>query len=178
MEDNFFKLDIVSYTAHFNGYLDRFIDVRSRNLIQNSDGLNYRYTCRYPYKNFIEQSSQFVIRVETDLKLNLKLKKPSDEAAGSEELFLIQETDTDQIKQKEVHFIMFEGLINQHDMGLFGFIKMLWKSKKSSILPPDGKWQVSDFDHFMKGNPHDMQGMKAAFGKVPQPPEIVKKNDE
>ena len=51
-----FKLSLVAYSMHFNGYLDRDVDVKSRNSLRTSDGLNYRYNCRWPYKNHIEQT--------------------------------------------------------------------------------------------------------------------------
>ena len=173
-DTNVFKLDLVSFSTHINGYLDRYIDIRSRNALRADDGSNYRYTCRYPYKNFVQQTSHFVVRVETDLKLNLTLKSNGQGGEGATETTtkLIQDSDIEQIKQNEVHFIMFEGLINQHEMGLIGFLKMLWRSKKLEILPQDGRWQISDFDHFMRGNPHDVIGMKAAFGQIPQPPPL------
>jgi len=58
-------------------------------------------------------------------------------------------------------------------MGLMGFLKMLKNSfRKKSVLPEDGRWQVSDFDFFMKGNPHDLAGMRAAFGELPKTPPL------
>ena len=54
-------------------------------------------------------------------------------------------------------------------MGILGFFKMLWKSRRQEILPLDGRWQISDFDYFMKGNPHDVATMKAVYGAVPKP---------
>ena len=58
-------------------------------------------------------------------------------------------------------------------MGILGFFKMLWSSRKKEILPRDGKWQVSDFDHFMRGNPHDIEAMKTAYGEVPKLPPLA-----
>ena len=61
-------------------------------------------------------------------------------------------------------------------MGIVGFVKMLMSwSKKPSILPENGRWQVSDFDYFMRGNPHDLEGMKTVYGKVPITPPLEEK---
>lgn len=53
IEDIFFKLSLVSFTSHTNGYLDRDIDVLSRNELRVTNGLTYRYNCKWPYKNYI-----------------------------------------------------------------------------------------------------------------------------
>lgn len=85
------------------------------------------------------------MRVETDLKLNLSmLEEPTDESsATSTELVkrdLIAVDDSELVKQVETHFIMFEGLTSQHEMGLVGFLKMLWKSRSLELMPEDGRW--------------------------------------
>ena len=60
-----------------------------------------------------------MVRVETDLKLNLTIE---------EEKFrnLINLEDEEQVAKPEVHFIMFEGMTSQMNMGLLGFFEMLW----------------------------------------------------
>lgn len=52
-----------------------------------------------------------MIRVETDLKLNLTLRENEK---------LISEADREKAQQKEVHFIMIDGLMSQGAPGLLG----------------------------------------------------------
>lgn len=92
------KLSLVSFSKHVNGYMDRDVDIRSRNELRFTNGVEYRYTCSYPYKDFIETSTQFLVRVETDMKLNM--------AMGKERM--ISSKDKAAKKAPEVHFIMFE----------------------------------------------------------------------
>ena len=89
MEMSIFKLSLVGFSTHYNGYLDRDIDVRSKNQLRSTDGINYRYKCRWPYKNYVENTTQFVIRVETDLKLNLTREQSSLEGYQPEKIDLI-----------------------------------------------------------------------------------------
>ena len=77
--------------------------------------MSFRYTCRWPYLNFIQQTSQFVVRVETDLKLNLSIIEDEDNDESdlhNNSQDLISATDSDLVNQTEVHFMMVEGLIN------------------------------------------------------------------
>ena len=62
-------------------------------------------------------------------------------------------------------------------MGVLGFIKMLWNSKPAKVPIDEDGWQVCDFDNFMKGNPHDIEGMKEAFGKLPSAPRLPGPSD-
>ena len=135
-EDNLFKLSLVSFTYHFNGYLDRYTDIRSKNQLISFDGVDYRYRCRWPYKNYIEASSRFILRVETDLKLNLTMHDESSATSTD----LLDVADKEMLSQPEVHYIMFEGLTQKNDMGLLGFLKMLWKQRRRDVLPIDGRW--------------------------------------
>ena len=162
-QDLNFDLSLVSFSNHINGYLDRIVDIRSKNTLRQFNGVEYRYAARWPYKNHIETSTRFLVRVETDLKLNLTVDGRS----------LIDENDDEAVRSKEVHFIMLEGRTDRHNMGLFGFLKMLKSAlSNKSILPEDGVWQVADFDFFMRGNPHDLAGMRDAYGSVPKTPSL------
>ena len=77
------------------------------------------------------------MRVETDLKLNMSMDA---DGSGGEREHLINTEDSELVSQKEVHFIMLEGVAKRHEMGILGFFKMLWKSRKKEILPMDGRW--------------------------------------
>mmetsp|Transcript_12366 Transcript_12366/g.14675 ORF Transcript_12366/g.14675 Transcript_12366/m.14675 type:complete len:136 (-) Transcript_12366:219-626(-) len=103
-ELNQFKISLVSFSNHINGYMDRVVDIRSRNALRHTNGVEYRYSCRWPYKDFIETSTRFLLRVETDLKLNLAMTDKS----------LIDLADEEAVRSPEVHFIMFEGQTNRH----------------------------------------------------------------
>lgn len=83
---------------------------------------------------------------------------------------MISKENEELVGQPEVHFIMLEGAFGKHEMGIRGFLKMLFGIKKSELWPHDGRWQVCDFDHFLEGNPHDLDSRKAIFGKVERPP--------
>lgn len=97
------KLSVVSFSKHVNGYMDRDIDIRSKNELRQTNGVEYRYTCRWPYKDYIETSTQFLVRVETDMRLNM--------AMGSERLIGSDKTTKG---APEVHFIKFEAQTNRH----------------------------------------------------------------
>ena len=84
--------------------MDRYIDIRSKNELRLTNGVEYRYTCRWPYKDFIETSTRFVLRVETDMKLNM--------AMGDK--LMIESKDKKTKRAPEVHFIMFEAQTNKH----------------------------------------------------------------
>ena len=92
-EDNLFKLSLVSYTSHWNGYLDRYTDVKSKNTLVSSDGVLHRYRCNWPYKNHIEATSQFLVRVETNLKLNLTICEKEEEIDDGKLVDLIDVKD-------------------------------------------------------------------------------------
>ena len=99
-----------------------------------------------------------MVRVETNMKLNL--------AMGSERL--IGRNDKATKRAPEIHYIMFEGLICRDKVGFKSIFRALKKRfGKPTVLPEDGFWQMSDFDYFMQGNPHDLDDIIAAFGGVP-----------
>ena len=82
------------------------------------------------------------------------------------------------MRSPEVHYILLEGLSAEHKMGLLGFFKMIWSSRKFKVLPLDGRWQISDFDNYMSGNPHDLETMRKVFGKVPKAAPLPTENEE
>ena len=95
-------------------------------------------------KDYLQQNTQFVVRVETSCKLNLNKKDGSK---------LIADSDLD---KPEVHFIVFEGVVDDHHVSFFSLFKTLWMLRNPlQLAPKDGKWKIVDFDHFMLGNPHE-----------------------
>ena len=65
---------------------------------------------------------------------------------------MISKENEELVGQPEVHFIMLEGAFGKHEMGIRGFLKMLFGIKKSELWPHDGRWQGCDFDHFLEGS--------------------------
>ena len=149
--DNYFKLNAVSSQIHHGVYLDRYENVRNGTQLESTDGLRFYYRQESPSKGYVQQNALSVLRVETDLKLNLVLERQG------ETLKLIDDSDSEKVSKRESHFMMIDGLMSQGPPGIMGNLMMQWKfaTRQFNIK----NWIVSDFDHFMGGNPHDLKGM-------------------
>lgn len=64
--------------------MDRDVDVLSRSELRKTNGFEHWYNCRWPYKNYVENTVRYVVRVETDFKLNLSMDHKIPAAEGSE----------------------------------------------------------------------------------------------
>ena len=66
---------------------------------------------------------------------------------------LIPEEDKN---KSEVHFVTFEGVVDDHVVSFWSLFKTLRVlTKPIEFKPKDNEWKIVDFDNFMKGNPHE-----------------------
>merc|ERR1712110_1145414 len=96
------------------------------------------------YMDYFQQTSQLVFRVETDYKLNL-IKNDKSSLISTQE-----------VNKPEVHFIACESVVDEYPKGIQSYLKSLSLMFRSpQMVPMDRKFKIVDFDHFMKGNPHE-----------------------
>lgn len=84
---------------------------------------------------------EMVIRVDTNLKLNM---------VGRDGKALISPDDFD---EEEIHFMRVESVCNEFEISpktVFRMIKEMFSKKQLNFRD----WTITDFDDFLKGNPH------------------------
>ena len=94
------------------------------------------------YGDYLPLNMELLIRVETNLKLNL-----IDHAGKS----LIPESEKE---DDEVHFIKLECTLTKYQIDLRTIFKMLKELITRSKDLQFSDWTVTDFDHYLNGNPH------------------------
>ena len=58
--------------------------------------------------------------------------------------------------KSEVHFVVFEGVVDDHVVSFWSLFKTLRVlTKPIEFKPKDNEWKIVDFDDFLKGNPHE-----------------------
>lgn len=83
---------------------------------------------------------EFLIRVDTNLKLNIHYQNGES---------LIPESERD---DEEIHYIKFESVISSYEIRITTLFKLL----REMVMRPSltfGEWVITDFDNYLKGNP-------------------------
>ena len=82
-----------------------------------------------------------VLKVKTNLKLNL----------SAHDNPLAKMIGPTKIRDEEIHFIRMEGRYPKIEISL---AELIWKKNTQRKFTDFEDWTITDFDDFLKGNPH------------------------
>ena len=143
------RMELIDFSQTFGVYLDR--EENRTKQVQRFSGFLARksdenFDVYMPsikdYGDKLTLNMSLLLKVDTNLKLNLVY--PDGRS-------LIEEHERDQY---EVHYVQMESIISSYDIKLSTIIKLLGEIFKSNRKLSFSEWTVTDFDHFLQGNPH------------------------
>lgn len=149
--DNHMKIDILDYSFHMgvdiNREQNRNMRVKKYNIGGMFNSVQSKRTNMYLTEDLnmgkdIIINLEILVRFITDLKLNAFVQDEPD----------VSLIPTNEVKDKEVHFIRFETVMAKAQLTVWNYLKMRRYLDLDNLR--NASWRITDIDNRLNGNPH------------------------